>query len=113
MVSIMPQTFVADLSISGAYGMAIVSLQAFTAGVASIPRPFDNADWSGWFVWRSFHHRLEFIDGTGFALGSWSAEVDSKAMRKVDANSVIVLVAESQTGAFDIAMHLRMLLLLS
>jgi len=40
-------------------------------------------------------------------------QVNSKAMRKIGNNETLVLMAESQTGGFDIAMHLRILFLLS
>jgi len=36
-------------------------------------------------------------------------EVDSKGMRKVSDNENMVMIAQSQAGAFNIAMHLRTL----
>ncbi len=113
MVSIRPQSFAGDLSIGGAFGVAIVSDEAFAAGTASIPRPFDDANWGGWMVWRSFFYQLEFADVTGFIIGDRVLEVDSKAMRKVGDNETVVLMVESQTGAFNIGMHLRQLFKLS
>ncbi len=112
-VSYLPQASTADVDIVGAYGLAVVSTAAFTAGVASIPTPWTESSWDGWFVWRSFGINLEFIDGTGFGLWNQTQEVDSKAMRKVTQAETIVLVAESQSGAFDISMPLRLLLKLS
>ncbi len=112
-VSIRPQTFAADLAISGAYGICVVSDEAFTAGAASIPRPFDDASWDGWFVWRSFEDFWEFGDATGMRRQSIVQEVDSKAMRKVSENETVVLMCESQSGALNISMHLRMLFKLS
>ncbi len=112
-VSITPQAFSADVTIVGAYGVAIVSTDAFAAGAASVPGPFDDADWGGWLVWRSFSRIFEFADATGFFWGSFEQEVDSKAMRKMGSNDTMVLVAESQLGAFFISMPLRFLMKLS
>ncbi len=103
----------ADVSISGAYGLAVVTDRAFAAGVASIPGPFTDATWDGWFVWRSFSMSFDSIDQTGVFFKDRTQEVDSKAMRKVNDDETIVLVAESQSGAFDIAMQPRLLLKLS
>ncbi len=115
-VGVRPQAFSADIGIGGAYGLCVVSTDAFAAGAASIPGPFDDAGWDGWFVWGSFAGRFDVttdIGREGFANTSMNFEVDSKAMRKISDNETIVLMAESQTGAFAIAMHLRMLLKLS
>ena len=103
----------ADATIVGAYGLAVVSDQAFAAGIASIPKPFDDAGWDGWFVWRSFSMGWDFDDATGVRFATVNQEVDSKAMRKVTDNETIVLVAQSQVGEFDISMPLRVLLKLS
>ena len=96
--------------------MAVVSDQAVAAGIASIPGPFSEAFWDGWFVWRSFTWDYDFKDATGAqvtTIGSAVFEVDSKAMRKVSENETIVIVAESQSGAFGISTPLRVLLKLS
>ena len=106
-------TYVADLSISGAYGVAIVSSDAFAAGIASIPGPFDDADWDGWYVWRSFGGHYEVKGGESSLLGSWHYEVDSKAMRRIGPNQTLVMIAESQAGEFAIGMHLRTLMKLA
>ena len=112
-VAIAPQTFGADVAISGAFGVGIVSDEAFAAGTASIPRPFDDAGWDGWFVWGSFSEFYEFGSSVGVRRQALQIEVDSKAMRKVSDNETIVLMAESQTGALNVAMHLRLLMKLS
>ncbi len=109
-VSVSPAVMSADTIQIGAYGLAIVSDQAFAAGAASIPGPWSDSDWGGWFVWRSFSYRFEFNDATGIMLpSSVQYEIDSKAMRKVGDNETIVLMAESQAIAFDISMPLRVL----
>jgi len=109
-LSVKPQSFAADVAIIGAWGIAVVSDQAFGIGITAIPKPFINADWGGWFAWGSFSHRLEFQDATGMIFGPPPVEVDSKGMRKVTDNETIVMIAESQAGALDISMPLRMLL---
>ncbi len=108
-IAVKPQAVSADLSIVGAYGMAVVSAEAFTAGVASVPEPMTDADWAGWFVWRSFSYSFEFNDATGINFVPWNFEVDSKAMRRVRPNEVIVGVAESFVGAYSISAPLRVL----
>jgi len=113
MISIKPNVDTADLSIVGAFGMAIVSDQAFTAGVLSVPEPFTDADWNGWFVWRSFSYRLVHDTDAGKEFLTWDFEVDSKAMRKVSTNETLVLVAESFLGSFDISAPVRILMKLS
>ncbi len=112
-VQVRPQSFTADLAIGGAFGVCLVSDEAFAAGTASIPRPFDDADWGGWLVWQSFSYQLDFATEAAKLIPAgrfW--QVDSKAMRKVPSGNTVVLMAESQTGAFAIAMHLRLLFLL-
>ena len=103
----------ADLTVVGAYGMCVVNTDAFVAGVASIPSPFDDADWAGWFVWRSFSLRIDSVTQVGVVSQFRVQEVDSKAMRKISQNETVVTVATLQAGAFSISSPLRMLLKLS
>ncbi len=102
----------ADAEIVGAYGCCVVSDQAFAAGAASIPSPFDDASWDGWFVWRAFAFSFRFDDSTGFLIDSLQQEIDSKAMRKVTENETIVTMIHS-LGAGEVAMPIRTLLKLS
>ena len=101
------------IKVVGAYGLAVVSTASFTAGVASIPTPWSDPGWDGWFVWRSFSLKLAVASGVGFDMIQHTQEVDSKAMRKVTAAETIVLVAESEGEAFEISMPLRLLFKLS
>ena len=112
-VSIIPDSTAADVSIVGAIGMAIVSTDAVGIGITAIPTPYADADWGGWFVWRSFAFRFESITQVGVLLGSWSLEIDSKAMRKITPNETMVIVAESQGGAFAITDGTRHLIKLT
>ncbi len=108
-----PSATITDLQVVGAFGVAIVSDRAFAAGAASIPGPFTDAGWDGWFVWGSFHYVQEQADATGIYLNFHTQIVDSKAMRKVTDDETVVFMAESQSGAFSISMPFRMLLKLS
>ncbi len=86
-VSIVPSSFAADLEVVGAFGMCVVSDQAFAAGVLSVPGPFTDAEWDGWFVWQPFGYVVDFDDATSKkAPAHIDVEVDSKAMRKVTDN---------------------------
>ncbi len=102
-----------DVDVIGAYGMCIVSDNAAGIGITAVPLPFDDAAWGGWFVWRSFSMRYEFTSGVDARFTMQSEEVDSKAMRKVSTDETILIVAQSQVGAFDISAPLRLLLKLS
>ncbi len=109
-LSIRPNVFSGDVDIVGAFGLGIVSAQALAIGITAIPGPFDDADWDGWFVWRSFSYRFELVDGTGdFYPASSDMEIDSKAMRKVADNEAVVIVMQSQIGAMSISAPLRLL----
>ena len=112
-VSVKPFTFAADLNVVGAIGLGIVSSEALAVGVTAVPEPFADGDWGGWFVWRSFSFHYEFGTAVGQSIESMDFEIDSKAMRKGGPNESVVIVAESQGGAFDISMPLRMLIKLS
>ena len=113
-VSVRPAAGVfGDIEVHGAYGVCIVNTDAFAAGVASIPGPVTDADWSGFFVWRPFTFALEAGDATGVTRISFEQEVDSKAMRKIGQNETLVQVCESQLGALRISMQLRFLFKLS
>jgi len=109
MVSVNPQALGASVAVVGAVGMGIVSAQAFAAGVGSMPEPFSDAEWGGWLVWRSFGYFLNVTSDIGRLMPDWNFEVDSKAMRKVGENEVLVTIAESQGGAFNISTPLRTL----
>ncbi len=79
----------------GAVGMAVVSEQATTAGIASVPGPHSDADASAWFVWEPFINSFLFVSGVGFDEPAGSSfQIDSKAMRKVGPNEDVALVFE-------------------
>ena len=108
-LSVRPTSFASDAGIVGAYGMAIVSDQAAAIGITAIPGPFTEAEWDGWLVWHSFSMFLEFGDATGRFMADRAIIVDSKGMRKISDNETLVVVAESQSGAFSISAPIRTL----
>ncbi len=112
-VAIRPAAFTADVDIVGAYGHGVVSQEAFAAGVVSIPEPFSDGDWGGWFVWRSFAYHFEFADATGVNFPNWTFDIDSKSMRKVSPNEVMVTIVESREGAFNLSSNIRTLIKLT
>ncbi len=110
-----PSDYSADLDMQGALGIGMVSDQAFAAGAASIPGPWTDPDWDGWFVWQPWALRNEFAS----AVGNQTADsalvqiLDSKAMRKVKANETLVVMAESQAGAVIVETPFRLLVKLA
>ena len=114
--TVQPDSFAADVSISGAIGFGLVSDQAFAAGVASIPGPFIDPDWGGWFMWQPFSYRFEVTTDVGrlnFGADLVDGRIDSKAMRKVAQNETLVVVVESQAAAIAVILNFRILLKLS
>ncbi len=114
LVSITPASGAADVEINGAWGFAVVSDQAFAAGAASIPGPYDEAGWDGWFAWGAFSMKLDVTSDIGrLSPFGKSWEIDSRGQRKVSDNETIVVMVESNLGAVEIAIVHRMLLKLA
>ena len=109
-LDVRPQGFSADIEVIGAMGIASVSDQAFAAGAASIPGPFTDSDWSGWWVWEAFSYRFELTTDVGRLIIPERMVIDSKAMRKIEPNETVVVMVESQAAAFAASVHFRMLL---
>ena len=77
-----------------AFGIGLVSDQAFAAGAASVPDPFDDSSWDGWM-----YHRFGSVASEAAAIASgvegmrvFRDTVDSKAMRKWGANQTVIAV---------------------
>ena len=93
----------------GAVGLAVVSDEAATAGVASMPTPITEMASDLWFV-----HQLamaaEFQSTTG-GTPAGVFEIDSKAMRKVGIGQDIAVIAEfsSAGSGFLLTLGGRML----
>ena len=106
----MPTSFASDLNIVGAIGVGVVTEEAFTAGIASVPDPFDDADWGGWLLHKLFGAHFEFGTAVGTEFpASISIDLDSKAMRKVNSGDTMIVVIESQVGAFSFSSPTRTL----
>ncbi len=101
----------ADETYIGAVGIGVVSEQAATVGVTAIPHPGTDAAWDGWYYHQYFAGVFEFADATGFVAQAMQGfQVDSKAMRKVGAESRIVVVVEAtRATGFNIAWMNRIL----
>ena len=110
---VFPQVFSADLEYSGAYGLCIVSDEAFTAGAASIPRPHDDDDWGGWIVHGYYSGHVEAMAVNAGSLVVEHHVIDSKAMRKVEINEIFVWMIEAQAGAVAAQLQARVLMMLS
>ncbi len=89
------QILASEFSI-GAFGMCVVTEDAFAAGVASIPGPFTDAGSDVWFVHQFMMHSFQFASGVGIE-GQFGNqyEIDSSAMRKVSEEQRVVLVVEN------------------
>ena len=94
-VSVRITAYGLDVDVHGAFGIGIVSAEALAVGVTAMPTPLRDADWGGWFVWRSFAFHWEFQSAAGERMASYEMEIDSKAMRKITPNEALVVVAES------------------
>jgi len=75
----------------GALGFAIVSQNALTAGVASVPGPITDEIEDRWFVYEYF--QAYFATGQGVTWQRYA--FDSKAMRKIQDGDAIVIMVEN------------------
>ena len=91
----------------GAFGICLVGIEAFTAGVASVPDPQDDVDDERWLYHTFFEVRTT---GTVAAelgkdnLASFRHAVDSKAMRKEPpdlAECIVLGAVEIGTATMD------------
>jgi len=88
-------TLVGD-GVIGAFGIGIVSKPAFDIGITAIPGPLSEMDWEGWLYFRHFSVRSGDVSAGFTQLNGVMAgiEVDSKAMRKVGTDEVVIAVIE-------------------
>jgi len=79
-----------------AVGMCVVTDQASAIGVTAVPTPSTDADSDMWYLHRWMTSDFAFITGAGFdAASGISADIDSKAARKVNDDQDVLLVAET------------------
>ncbi len=102
-----------DADVVGAFGIGIVTQQAFAAGVASMPGPWTDSDWDGWMLLQPFAFRYDLTTDVGRFISTIQIMLDSKSMRKMEANETLVMMAESQAIAFDISAPVRTLVKLA
>ncbi len=81
-----------------AYGMTVVTDQASAVGVTAIPTPINEME-SDWFVYEQLVGRFSFATSAAFNESGVGKDFDSKAMRKVDLGSDMVVVAEPSAVA--------------
>jgi len=97
-----PATITTDVEAFGAIGVGIVSGEAFDAGIASLPSPIAEGEDSRWLYhryWNTMARVDDFSAGNATNIGfGASFEIDSKAMRKIGQNDVLVEVIEAGAG---------------
>jgi len=108
----------------GALGVGIVTVPAFAIGTTAVPDPVDEADWDGWMFHRFFQLTAASPISGGaatdelsgdFNTASFNIEVDSKAMRKIDENEILMAavgVTEIGTATADLRFDSRLLAML-
>ena len=102
----------ADESPMGAFGMCVVSEDAFAAGVASLPGPFTDANSDLWFVHQYLFSAVEFTSAAGFeSAAGRQYPISSKAMRKFTVEERVVLVIENGHPTFAAFQYLMIRLL--
>ena len=74
----------------GAFGMIVVSDDAFTAGIGSVPGPVSDIGNDGWFVWQPLATYFDLIGGRVPLYQT----IDSKAKRIVREGSRVLVIAE-------------------
>ena len=78
-----------------AFGIGVVTAAAFAIGVTAVPTPFTEASWEGW-LWHQFVgvHGSPTIRTISNPI---NIEIDSKAMRKIGSDEVLMLAMEAGT----------------
>ena len=97
----------------GAFGIAIVTTPAATAGAVSMPTPITDATWNGWLYHTYLSIHNPDITFGGSPAVSQRVVVDSKAMRKfpLDVTMYAMLeVVEIGTATFNAFWDSRVLL---
>ena len=109
-------TSAAQTGFQWAFGMGIVTSKAFTIGATAIPGPLTEIGWEGWF----FHSQGALKIGGALSANTVDAgpasfhrlPIDSKAMRKLNTDEVVVAVLETvEVGTSTMHAELRSRLL--
>ena len=100
----------ADSTQLGAFGFAIVEDRARAGGIAQLPIPVTNSADDAFFVHQSFAQAFNFESAVGVESNICAQYViDSKAMRKVSDNAIVVTVENAGAQSIDIALFCRFL----
>ena len=100
-----------------AFGIGLVTDQAFAAGAAAIPDPFDESAWPGW-IYHSFGSCFGNVATTigNEVYATEKREIDSKAMRKWgDGQTLVAMLSTTEVGSatLKVNMDTRLLVKLS
>jgi len=101
---------------AGAFGMAIVSDQAVSAGITAVPTPTLDSGSDLFFVYERLLNEFTISSAVGIQASAGSHTiVDSKAMRKVEDGQDMIQVTEaeastSHTQGMNIAGFMRVLI---
>ena len=99
---------------TGAFGICIVSEDAFAVGATAVPDPVADSGWDGW-LWHQFFSLLQgsvFSAQVSAGSGNLQIEIDSKAMRKMRGEDLLILVGEfleSGVASMSVVADTRML----
>ncbi len=93
---------------TGAFGIGLASTAAVAAGIGSVPTPITEQNWEGWLYWHGFS-----VEAITASESNWGnevldvAEIDSKAMRKIDSDMSFYAAIEigTETGAVTAIVH--------
>ncbi len=105
MLSILSDAEVEE-EVDGAIGLAIVSEDAFQAGITAVPTPIGDIDSDSWLLWQPFQHARALGTAAGQSPANSQYPLDSKAMRKFHADERVVVVLENGSSVFALRFHL-------
>ena len=92
----------------GAFGIGIVTDAAFAVGITAVPTPLTEIEWEGWM-----YHQFISVHGpagtTAFPAISAGSQivVDTKAMRKIGSDEVLMAVIEVTEDVADATLNVR------
>ena len=94
-----------------AIGMAVVSDQALAIGITAVPTPISDVDSDLFFLYGQVRGEINIVSASGALETGHTANIDSRAMRKVEDGSDIAIAIEngSQSSGTNVAKGGRML----
>jgi len=88
--------------VHGAIGIARVTEDAFSSGIAAVPVPIADIDSDSWVLWQPFIHARAVGTASGQSPAQSNFVLDSKAMRKFTATDRLVIVLENDSSVFGL-----------